>query len=69
MIKICENRIDEFKCKGNYYYRCIDKVLLCFDKESKELISADGFGFTTQRKIAKIIARLLSLGVLEIIED
>lgn len=69
MIKICENRVNEFKSKGKYYYRCIDKILFWFDKDSKELLSADGFGFTTQKKIGNIIARLISLGVLEIIED
>jgi hypothetical protein len=75
MIKICENQLDKFKKHGyEYLYYVMKGVYLAFDKDTKEYMGIDYFYQPksisyTDSKCEKMLKKLISLGVLEIIED
>lgn len=72
MIKISENHMELFKKSSKGYYYAKEGIIFYFNKDKiliDNLCSYKPIDNYIQRRIYEITTNLISLGVLEIIED
>lgn len=72
MIKICENQVDKFKRSYHGYYYAKDGIILYFNKNKiliDNMCAYKPIDNYISRRIYEITTNLISLGVLEIVED